>query len=372
MRSVWLAGALALAAAGGLSAQSVMERSPNLHGTWTLQSGHAAFVFAHRFDVLDGGDQLYNVPTLSLALGLPLGLTAGLEYSSNSEIVVGELGSNETEYWLKRAVGLGQRAAVAGIVAYNNRAGSFDGALSARTDLGRLGLMGELRGFSDLFATGEAGAAAAVGAVARLTPYLGITGDVGKVVSVDSFDAVWSAGIAIAIPGSPHTLNLHASNGGAMTLQGASRAKAFATDQRRYGFAFTIPLGNGSQWARIFRPAPALTPAPAAAPPPVGTGPAPEPGAAPAAPAVAPPAAAAAVQVPIRMIAFQPPQVRIRAGQTVEWINQDPTAHTVTGEGWTSEILMEGGRYSRKFDQPGRYPYRCLPHPQMVGVVIVE
>ena len=61
-----------------------------------------------------------------------------------------------------------------------------------------------------------------------------------------------------------------------------------------------------------------------------------------------------------------------RAGESVEWLNQDQTPHTVTGEGWASEILMEGGRYTRRFDQPGRYPYRCLPHPQMTGVVIVE
>jgi plastocyanin len=56
----------------------------------------------------------------------------------------------------------------------------------------------------------------------------------------------------------------------------------------------------------------------------------------------------------------------------VEWTNYDPTPHTVTGEGWGSELLAEGGRYVRRFDQPGRYPYRCLPHPQMTGVVIVE
>jgi plastocyanin len=348
MRATWLAGALALASASALSAQSELERSPNLHGTWTLQSGHAAFVFAHRFEFLQGGDELFNIPTLSLALGLPLGFTAGLEYGSNSEIAVAHRGSNESEYWLKRAVPLGPRAAVAGIVAYNNRAGSFDGALTARADLGRIGLMGELKGFSDLFDTGEAGSAAAVGAVARLTPYLGVTGDVGKVISADSFDTVWSAGIALAIPGSPHTLNLHATNGGTMTLQGASREKAFGPEDVRYGFAFTIPLGNGSQWARIFRPAPAASPQS------VG------------------PSADSTVRVPIRMIAYQPPEVRIRAGQKVEWINQDPTPHTVTGEGWTSEILMEGGRYVRQFDQPGRYPYRCLPHPQMVGVVIVE
>ena len=353
-RTWWVAGALALSIASGASAQSLLDRSPNLHGTWTLQRGHAAFVFAHRFEIIQGGDELFNVPTLSLALGLPLGLTAGLDYSSNSEIDIAARGSNETEYWLKRALPIGPRAAVAAIAGYNTRAGSFDGALSARTEFGRLALLGELRGFTDLFATGEAGAAAAVGGIARLTPYLGITGDVGKVLSVDSFATVWSGAVALAIPGSPHTLNLQATNGGAMTLQGASRAKVLGPESIRWGFVFTVPLGTGSQWARIFRPAPAAPAAPAgpAAPTPSGSG--------------------VAAQVGMRMIAYQPPEVRIRAGQSVEWINQDPTRHTVTGDGWTSELLNEGGRYVRQFAQPGRYPYRCLPHPQMTGVVIVE
>ena len=113
MRRTLLAAALTLASASGVAAQSELERSPNLHGTWTLQSGHAAFVFAHRFELIQGGDELFNIPTLSLALGLPLGLTAGLEYGSNSEIDVAHRGSNETEYWLKRAIPLGGRAAVA-------------------------------------------------------------------------------------------------------------------------------------------------------------------------------------------------------------------------------------------------------------------
>jgi plastocyanin len=347
MRGLWLAGALVAWAASALPAQSVLERSPNLHGTWGLQAGQAAFVFAHRFEFLDGGDELFNIPTLSLGLGLPLGLTAGLEYTSNSEIVVGARGQNEAEYWLKRGIPLGTRAAVAAMVAYNGLADSFDGAVSARTELGPLGIMGELRGFSDLFATGEAGMAGAVGAMARFTPYLGVNGDVGRVLSADSFDVVWSGGLALAIPGSPHTLSLHASNGGATTLQGASREKVTGPKSVRYGFSFTIPLGNGSQWMRIFRPAPA-------------------------APAQTSGASGDTVRVPIRMIAYQPPEIRIRAGQTVQWINQDPTVHTVTGEGWTSEVMAEGARYTRRFDQAGRYPYRCLPHPQMTGVVIVE
>ena len=78
--------AAALLCAGNVAAQSVVERSPNMHGVWTLPGGQAAFVFAHRFELIDGADELRNIPTLTLAAGLPLGLTAGLDYTSNSEI----------------------------------------------------------------------------------------------------------------------------------------------------------------------------------------------------------------------------------------------------------------------------------------------
>ena len=43
----------ALLWAGNVGAQSVVERSPNMQGVWTLPGGQAAFVFAHRFELID-------------------------------------------------------------------------------------------------------------------------------------------------------------------------------------------------------------------------------------------------------------------------------------------------------------------------------
>ena len=343
-----LAGLALVLGSHAAVAQSVLERTPNFHGVWGLESGNAAFVFAHRFEFLNGGDELLNVPTLTLGVGLPLGLTAGLEYSSNSEIVSDALGENETEYWLKRSFGLGRTARVAAIAAYNGLARSIDGAASARADLGPVALLGELRGFSNMFDSGESGFAGAVGGAAELTPFLGVVGDVGRVLSSDTFSTVWSLGLAVAIPGSPHTLSLHGSNGGSTTLQSASREKVFGPESVRYGFAFTVPLGNGAQWARIFRPE---RPAPVAAGADSGD-----------------------VRVDMRMIAYAPAEIRIRPGQRVEWINRDPVPHTVTADdrSWDSGVMNEGARYVRRFDHPGRYPYHCTPHPQMKGVVVVE
>jgi plastocyanin len=147
------------------------------------------------------------------------------------------------------------------------------------------------------------------------------------------------------IPGSPHTLSFQVSNNGATTLQGASRPRPTELDQLRYGFTFTVPLSPG-RFLSIFRSPPA--------PPPL--------------------AADAAVRVELRSIAFAPGEVRIKAGQAVEWINLDPVAHTATAEdgSWGSPSFSQNERWTRVFPLPGRYPYYCIPHPQMRGVVIVE
>lgn len=351
MRTV-LIGLALLTGAGPATGQSVLDRSPNLHGVWTLPGGTAAFVFAHRFEFQNGGDELFNIPTLTVALGLPYGLTAGLDFSSYSEVVPGHIAGNETQYWVKRSLLAGSSSAVAALVGYNSAAGSWDGAIDVRQEVGRLALFGELRGFSDRFGRYGAGAAGALGARFRITEYLGISGDVGRVMDDDTVPSAWSAALAVAIPGSPHTMSLQATNSGAITLQGTSREKVIGrAGKTRYGFVFTVPLGSGARWLRIFRPA-------AAPPPPQGKQ----------------SADSTAAIVQMSMIAFTPREVRIRTGQSVEWINRDPIAHTVTaGSGeWGSELLVEGSRYSRRFDAPGRYPYYCTPHPQMQGVVIVE
>ena len=269
MRALLPAVLLATVVAAPMRAQSLLERSPNLHGVWTLPGGSAAFIFAHRFEFLSGGDELFNVPTLTLGMGLPLGLTAGLDYTSYSEAIPGRVTGNETQYWLKRALPTGEIADVSALVAYNSAAKSWDGAVNVsrtlRSDLlfrglPRAAVFGELRGFSDRFGSGDPGLAGGIGAAVRLTEYLGVTGDVGRVLDEDSIPSTWSAALAVGIPGTPHTFSLQATNGGAITLQGASRKKVAGAEHRvRYGFVFTVPL-TGSRWSRIFGSGPPAAP----------------------------------------------------------------------------------------------------------------
>lgn len=83
----------------------------------------------------------------------------------------------------------------------------------------------------------------------------------------------------------------------------------------------------------------------------------------------------------IKAFDFQPDPIRIRAGQTVEWINHDGTAHTVTSgprsgpDGRFDHRLSGSGASARqRFAKPGRYAYFCTLHsgPGMTGEVIVR
>lgn len=80
------------------------------------------------------------------------------------------------------------------------------------------------------------------------------------------------------------------------------------------------------------------------------------------------------VGVALEKNCFQPTVVRVDPGQQVEFTNEDPDAHTVTGvaNSWgTYDELGEGDTVSYQFDEPGVFPYFCVLHPSMVGAVVV-
>lgn len=350
MRRGLAAGTILLViSAGAVRGQTVLDRTPNLQGTWTMTPGAPVFVFSHRFELLSGADELINIPTLTAAVGLPYRATVGISYTSNSEVNPVKLAGNEIEYWLRATLLDRPRAAASATLAWNSASESVDAALSGRTRVGPAGLMAELRGFSDAFGSGDAELGYTAGVSLRLTPYLALQGDLGSSTAPSS-DAVWSAGVAVEIPGTPHSFSLHATNAGATTLQGVSQRKVLGPKDVRYGFTFTVPLGSRRQWRRVFQGEPA-----------------PEAG-------VSLAEGGDTVAAELRQVAFAPAVIRIRPGQTVVWVNRDPVTHTVTADdrSWTSDLLAEGGSFARRFDRAGEYSYHCEPHPQMHGRVIVE
>jgi len=73
-----------------------------------------------------------------------------------------------------------------------------------------------------------------------------------------------------------------------------------------------------------------------------------------------------------------PSTISVDVGYTVTWYNADTAAHTVTsGTGtpngiFDSSLFMAGTSFSHTFSQAGEYPYFCMVHPWMTGLVLVE
>lgn len=82
------------------------------------------------------------------------------------------------------------------------------------------------------------------------------------------------------------------------------------------------------------------------------------------------------VEVTILGYRFSPQEVRIKAGDTVKWINREKrTSHSVlfpAENGLESERMFPDESWRRKFTQPGSYGYRCGPHEEMKGSIVVE
>ena len=89
------------------------------------------------------------------------------------------------------------------------------------------------------------------------------------------------------------------------------------------------------------------------------------------------------IQVTIQNMTFLPRQVTITTGQTVEWVNNDPYAHTVTsgnpadndvGQVFDSGNINAGQTFSFKFNNAGTFKYFCRIHgaQAMSGTVVVQ
>ena len=77
---------------------------------------------------------------------------------------------------------------------------------------------------------------------------------------------------------------------------------------------------------------------------------------------------------------FLPATVTIGVGGSVEFVNNDNAAHTSTAgtptDGpsgvWDSSLVMMGTSFTTPALDAGEYPYFCMVHPWMAGLVIVE
>ena len=84
-------------------------------------------------------------------------------------------------------------------------------------------------------------------------------------------------------------------------------------------------------------------------------------------------APSSATVVHIKNFAFSPPSVTIKAGETVQFVNDDGTPHTVTAsdKSFDSGNMDQNAKWSYTFKKPGTYAYICTYHPYMKGTVVV-
>ena len=76
---------------------------------------------------------------------------------------------------------------------------------------------------------------------------------------------------------------------------------------------------------------------------------------------------------------YIPYHVTVSAGEEIIWSNDDSAAHTVTSglpgapDGlFDSSLFIAGDTFSTTLDESGEYPYYCMVHPWMIGMITVN
>jgi plastocyanin len=75
-----------------------------------------------------------------------------------------------------------------------------------------------------------------------------------------------------------------------------------------------------------------------------------------------------------RGVAWDPKELEVQSGDTVEWRNADIVPHNVRADrrAFTSKDLPPGASFKWRARKRGTYPYRCTLHPEMIGTVRVR
>lgn len=87
--------------------------------------------------------------------------------------------------------------------------------------------------------------------------------------------------------------------------------------------------------------------------------------------------ASAGDKVQIKDFAFSPKSLKIKAGTTVTWTNEDDNKHTVTSDAsdpakFDSGDLVKAKTFTFTFSKPGTYKYMCDIHNYMMATVEVS
>ena len=423
MRTFLFSCVLALFAPAA-GAQSMLDRGPNLSDGWIGAPNNIHFNFLHRFNQSGPPQrQVTNRPTFELAYRAPVPILVGVRYATRSDVVARI--PNEWELFARYGAlrqDIGAPVDAAATAAWNEAARSVDGEVTLARRQGPVRIIGAARVLGSAFDSGNTRFALAAGATLRLTRWIALAGDAAQLLDEDE-RAAWGAALQIAVPYTPHSISLQATNTNTATLHGASRG----ADAIRWGFEFTVPVAL----ARYFGTR-VVAAAPPPPPPPVDLDSlrlavadsvtesvtrelqgeyelrlrldeeqraaredslrqqslrrARQDSARAAARADSLREAEAAraraparrtptlVRATIRNLAYAPARSEIAAGTTIRWTNNDQVDHTVTAidRSWDSGVIRPGETWERTFTTPGTYDFFCIPHPFMKGTVVVR
>lgn len=83
--------------------------------------------------------------------------------------------------------------------------------------------------------------------------------------------------------------------------------------------------------------------------------------------------AATVHDVTIKGFAFSPATLKIKAGDTVRWVNKDGAAHTAddAGRTWKTGTIKPNKSAEVTFGAAGKFNYVCKFHPKMKGKITV-
>lgn len=73
-------------------------------------------------------------------------------------------------------------------------------------------------------------------------------------------------------------------------------------------------------------------------------------------------------------ISFQPAELAVHPGETVEFKNEDIVAHTVTADdgSFDSGLIQPGSSWKMTVQKAGTVAYHCTPHPNMKAVLVAS
>jgi plastocyanin/uncharacterized membrane protein len=79
-------------------------------------------------------------------------------------------------------------------------------------------------------------------------------------------------------------------------------------------------------------------------------------------------------QVIMKGIRFQPAELTVHPGETVEFKNEDIFAHTVTADdgSFDSGLIQPGSSWKLTVQKAGTIAYHCAPHPNMKAVLVAS